>query len=77
MKNIFKIKLDIPNTGEFINAANSIPNDVNLFQGKSVVSGKSLLGIYSLDLSQDIDLVVRDRDDDKIVYEKFGKWIIE
>lgn len=76
MKDIFKIKLDISQVKEFITAANSISNNVNLAQHNALASGKSIMGIYSLDLSQPIDLIVYDRVDDGIVYTKFGKWLI-
>lgn len=76
MKNIFTIKLDITEIRRFIEAASSIPNNVNLVQGQNVASGKSIMGLYSLDLSRPIELVVYDREDDGIVYSKFGKWLI-
>lgn len=77
MKDIFKIKLDIADINEFINAAGSIPNDINLFQGNTVASGKSLVGLYSLDLTREINLIIHNRINDDIVYENFEKWIIE
>lgn len=76
MKDIFKIKIGIQDVGEFINAANSIPNDINVFQGNSVASGKSLIGIYSLNLNKPINLVVRDISSEDVVIDKFKKWLI-
>ena len=73
MRNIFTIKLDIAEIRRFIEAASSIPNNVNLVQGQTVASGKSIMGLYSLDLSRPIELIVYDRKDDGIVYSKFGK----
>lgn len=77
MKNIFKIKLDIKDVPGFIMAANSISSDINLTQNNKVVSGKSIMGVFSLDLSAPMNLIVRDREDDSLVNEKFGKWIAE
>lgn len=76
MKDIFKIKLDISQVKEFITAANSISNNVILAQHNALASGKSIMGVYSLDLSRPINLIVYDRVDDAIVYTKFGKWLI-
>lgn len=77
MKDVFKIKLDIADINEFINVASSISNDINLFQGNTIASGKSLVGLYSLDLTREINLIIHNRINDDIVYENFGKWIIE
>lgn len=77
MKDVFKIKLDIADINEFIKVASSISNDINLFQGNTVASGKSLVGLYSLDLTREINLIIHNRINDDIVYENFGKWIIE
>lgn len=77
MKNVFEIKLDIPDIAAFIQIANSITNDVCLYQGVNTVSGKSVMGVYALDLSKPINLIVRDRESNDIVYEKFGKWLTQ
>lgn len=76
MKDIYKIKLDIPDIHEFMQVANSIVNDINLYQGNAVVNAKSLMGLYALDLSKEINLTIRDCDDDEVI-EKFSKWIID
>ena len=77
MKDIFKIRLDILDASSFLKASNSIPNDVCVYQDNIIASGKSIMGVYALDLSKSINLIVRDRENDDIVYEKFGKWIIQ
>lgn len=76
MKNVFKIKLDVADIEHFLQEANSIPNEVCLYQGINTVSGKSIIGIYALDLTKPINLIVRERENDDIIYEKFGQWII-
>lgn len=75
MTGTFTIKLNITDIPEFVTTANSITNDINLSQGQSVASGKSLMGVYSLNLCKPINLIVHDRKDDSIVFKKFGKWI--
>ena len=76
MKNIFKIKLDFADIYNFVKATTSISNNVNLVQGQMVSSGKSIMGIYALDLGKPIELIVYDRSDDDVIYSKFGKWLI-
>ena len=76
MKEIFIIKLELNDIPDFLHTAQSLPNDINLVQGQVVASGKSLMGIYALDISKPIKLLVRDRDNDDIVMVKFNKWII-
>ncbi len=42
----------------FVNVANRYPYDMDLRAGRHVVDAKSILGIFSLDLSQPISLEV-------------------
>ena len=77
MRNIFTIKIDVSDVGEFVKAANDISNDINLFQGTYVVSGKSLMGICALDFSKPIKLTIRDVSNDTFVADKFEKWIVK
>ena len=51
----------------FVNVANRYPYDMDLRAGRHVVDAKSMLGIFSLDLSQPITLeVYADECDDLI-----------
>ena len=76
MREIFKIDLDPSDISRFVDRANTIPNDVNLFQcDNTVASGKSIVGICALDFNKDIYMIVYDRADDNIVYKTFGDWI--
>ena len=56
MKSV-NIKLSLAqNVKAFVNIANRYPYDIDLRVGRHVVDGKSILGIFSLDLSKPIDL---------------------
>jgi hypothetical protein len=77
LRDIFKIKLDINDVADFVKAATGIANDINLYQGYYVISGRSYLGILTLNLNKTIKMIVRDREDDKIVYETFNKWLVD
>lgn len=76
MREDFRIKLDLKDVPHFVAAATSIDNPVNVVQGQSAISGKSLMGVMALNLSRPATLVVANREDDDIVYEKFGQWVI-
>lgn len=57
--NCFEIKLDtIKKVKDFVEIANSIPNLVDVSRGRFSVDGKSLLGMFSLDLEQDLKATI-------------------
>ena len=43
---------------EVVNLTSQYPNDVNLVSGRYTVDAKSLLGIYSLDLRNPLQVVI-------------------
>ena len=56
-----KIKLSLAeNVKTFVNIVNKYPYDVDLRAGRHVVDAKSILGIFSLDLSKPIAMEVYD-----------------
>ncbi len=53
------IKLtSIEDVKEFVKKANTLDYDVDLSLGKYTVDAKSIMGIFSLDLSRDIELTI-------------------
>ena len=46
----------------FVNVVSKYPYDIDLRSGRFVIDAKSLLGIFSLDLSKPIDLNIHDDD---------------
>ena len=53
------IKLSLAeNVKYFVNIANKYPYDIDLRVGRHVVDGKSILGIFSLDLSKPITMEI-------------------
>ena len=55
------IKLSLAeNVKTFVNIVNKYPYDVDLRAGRHVVDAKSILGIFSLDLSKPIAMEVYD-----------------
>lgn len=57
---MFKVKLDINNIKNFILEVYKIDSDVSLVSGKYVVDAKSIMGIYSLDMTKPIDVHVEE-----------------
>lgn len=44
----------------FVNAASACPCDVDVIAGRYLVNGKSIMGLFSLDLSQPVEVEVAD-----------------
>lgn len=54
---ISKIRLtDIDSVKKFVNIVTQMDTDIDLAAGRFVVDAKSILGIFSIDLSQPIEL---------------------
>ncbi len=68
MKTI-KVNLNsIEKVKKFVNIIALYDNDFDLVAGRYVIDAKSIMGIFSLDLSQDLDLVIQHENDlDKIL----------
>ncbi len=59
------IKLtSIEDVKEFVKKANTLDYDVDLSLGKYTVDAKSIMGIFSLDLSRDIELTIHSDNSD-------------
>ena len=61
-KKYVMIKLDIEQIKEFYAAAITFMGDIDLCQGRYVVDGKSLMGVYTLSLSNPITAVLNSED---------------
>lgn len=60
---------NIEDVKEFCNIVNSHPFDTELISGKYVVNAKSIMGIFSLDLTQPLKMVSCCEEDDSITAE--------
>ena len=61
---------------EFVSIALTKPYDVDLISGKYVINGKSIMGIFSLDLTKPI-MVNAETGDDEEFAEQIQKFIFE
>ena len=77
MKSI-NIKLSLAeNVKTFVNMVNRYPYDMDLRAGRHVVDAKSILGIFSLDLSKPIDLNIHDGGNTEEILTVLAPYIIE
>lgn len=60
----YKILLSkITDVQEFVNAVNKYSFDIDLRSGKYLVDAKSIMGIFSLDLSKEIEMSIEVEDE--------------
>ena len=64
----------ISDINHFVNIANAVDCEVTCKSGPYIVDGKSIMGLFSLDLSKSIGVVL-DTDDPEII-SKFDKYMV-
>ena len=73
-----KIKLStIADVRDFVNAMVGFGGDVDLASGRYVVDGKSIMGIFSLDLLNPIDMTVHGEAGADELMRKVERFIVE
>ena len=71
------IKLStISDVRDFVNAVASFEDEIDLASGRYIVDGKSIMGIFSLDLLSPIKLTVYS-DKPEALFDKIAKFIID
>lgn len=77
MKTI-KVSLDsIDKVKVFVNLVSKFDSDFDLISGRYVIDAKSIMGIFSLDLSKPIELTIHDDAAVEEVMESLGQYIID
>ena len=72
------IKLnEINDVYTLVNTLVGYDGDVDLVSGRYMVDGKSLLGIFSLDLRQPVKMIIRDEDKADELLGKLADMIVE
>ena len=72
------IKLSLAeNVKTFVNIVNRHPYDIDLRAGRHVVDAKSILGIFSLDLSKPIDLNIHSETQVDEILTVLAPYIVE
>ena len=61
----------------FVNDVTKFDTDFDLVSGRYVIDAKSIMGIFSLDLSKPIDLTIHSDNDAENILETLKPYIIE
>ena len=73
-----KISLNsIDKVKSFVNDITKFDNDFDLVSGRYVIDAKSIMGIFSLDLSKPIDLSIHAEDNLDNVLETLKPYMVE
>lgn len=73
-----KISLNsIDKVKSFVNDITKFDSDFDLVSGRYVIDAKSIMGIFSLDLSKPIDLNVHNEDSIDVIMEILKPYIVE
>lgn len=71
-----KIKLNIINDiKEFLATVTKIDEDVDLIKGRYIIDAKSTMGLFTVDLSEPVKIVIHS--DNKDFLELFRKWEVQ
>ena len=61
----------------FVNTISRYSYDFDLVSGRYVIDAKSIMGIFSLDLSKPIDLTIHSEDDIDQIMESLKPYLID
>ena len=61
----------------FVNKITKFDYDFDLVSGRYVIDAKSIMGIFSLDLSNPIDLNIHAEDDSDVILQALKPYIID
>ena len=75
MKNFWVHLKSINEVKEFVSIVNTFDTDIDLISGRYIVDAKSIMGIFSLDLSQPIQVQVQSGDSDEVT-DKLSPFIV-
>lgn len=75
-----KVQISLNSIGKvksFVNAISQFDCDFDLISGRYVIDAKSIMGIFSLDLSKPIDLAIHTEEEPDDMMEVLKPYIIE
>ena len=73
-----KINLNsIPKVNSFVSEITKFDSDFDLVSGRYVVDAKSIMGVFSLDLTKSIDLNIHSEDKIDEILEVLKPYIVE
>ena len=62
---------------KFVNEISKFDDEFDLVSGRYVIDAKSIMGIFSLDISKPIDLNIHNVDNLDAILEKLAPYIVE
>ena len=77
MKSFFVQLHSIGDVKRFVNAACGQPFDIDIVSGRYIVDAKSIMGLFSLDLSKQIAVEVHGTEEDGRVFYEAVKEFVE
>lgn len=78
--NEFYVKINyIDAVKKFVNIATKINNDIDIVVGRYIIDAKSIMGIFTLDLTKKIKVVVHSDNEKELmcIKEMFKEFIVE
>ena len=69
MSEAYIVLKTIQDVREFVNIVIAFEYEIDLVQGRYVIDAKSIMGIFSLDLSKEIKLVIHSDDAEAFIKE--------
>ena len=70
MSEFFVSLSSIEDVRQFVNAATCCPCEVDVLSGRYVIDAKSIMGLFSLDLSHPVKVEVHGSDADRSAFEQ-------
>ncbi|MGI6002202.1 MAG: HPr family phosphocarrier protein [Lachnospiraceae bacterium] len=72
-----QIRLDsIDKIRDFVNTVNRFKTDFDLSSGRYIIDAKSIMGIFSIDLSRELTLTIHDSDEMPEIMEALKPYIV-
>lgn len=73
-----KIKLDsIEAVKAFVNKVNLYSGDVDIVSGRYTIDAKSIMGIFSLDLTKPLTVVIHNKDEEEKFKTEMATFLID
>ena len=76
MKSVIIFLNSIDKVKSFVNTLAGFDCDFDLISGRYVIDAKSIMGIFSLDLSKPIELCIHDNDEMDVILEKLKPYMV-
>lgn len=59
----------INDTKDFVNLVNRYPYNIDLCSGRYIIDAKSIMGIFSLDISNPVEMIIYDENPAELLQE--------